>query len=118
MAAENFFANPSFEKRSTDEDGWHVDKDNGTVCQFAVDNADAAAGDRSARVTIGAIKGWGTQFGQGVGGGKKGKTYTFAVMARATKEPVTMNLQIERRAKPYDRVTAGGRVTLGSADWT
>ncbi len=118
MAAENFFANPSFEKRSTDTDGWHVDKGDGTVCQFAVDNADAAAGDRSARVTIGAVKSWGTQFGQIVAGGKNGKTYTFAVMAKAAKEPVTVYLRIERHAKPYDGVTAGETVTLGSADWT
>ena len=118
QAADNFFANPSFEKRSNDEEGWHVDRDNGTVCRFTVDGADAAAGNRSARIAIGAVKGWGTQFGQGVDGGQKGKTYTFAVMARAAGEPVKANLQIERRTKPYDRVTAGGGVTLTSADWT
>jgi len=117
QSVENLFANASFEKRGG-EAGWHVDKGSGTVYQFAVDNADAAAGDRSVRVTIGEVKGWGTQFGQSVAGGQKGKTYTFAVMAKATKEPVTLSLQIERRAKPYDRAAAGGKVTLGKGVWT
>ena len=116
-AAENLFSNASFEKRGV-EDGWHVDRDRGTVCRFTVDNADAAAGDRSARVAIGEVKGWGTQFGQSVAGGRKEKTYTFAVMAKAVKEPVTVNLQIERSAKPYDRVAAGEKITLGAGDWT
>ncbi|MBI5687806.1 MAG: carbohydrate binding domain-containing protein [Verrucomicrobia bacterium] len=118
QAAENFFANPSFEKRGGGEDGWRVDKDRGTVCQFAVDNAATAAGDHSIRVTIGEVKGWGTQFGQGVQGGKKGTTYTFAVLAKAVREPVVVRLQIERRAKPYDRVMASGEVTLGPEGWT
>ncbi|MCX6900790.1 MAG: carbohydrate binding domain-containing protein [Verrucomicrobia bacterium] len=118
QAAENFFTNPSFEKRGGGEDGWHVDRDRGTVCQFAMDSADAAAGDRCVRVTIGEVKGWGTQFGQAVAGGQKGKTYTFAVLVKAVREPAPVRLQIERRAKPYDRVMAGEEVTLGAEGWT
>ena len=117
QAAENFFANASFEKRGGGEDGWHVDRDRGTVCQFAVDTADAAAGDRCVRVTIGEVKGWGTQFGQSVAGGQKGKTYTFAVLVKAVREPAPVRLQIERRAKPYDRVMASREVTLGAEGW-
>ena len=113
----NFFTNPSFEKPVMGEDSWRVDRDRGTVARFTVDNTDAADGERSARVTIGQVQGWGTQFGQGVNGGQIGKTYTFAVMAKAAKEPVAVNLQIERRAKPYDRATAGEKVILGR-DWT
>ncbi|MFA6563066.1 MAG: carbohydrate binding domain-containing protein [Verrucomicrobiia bacterium] len=116
-AAENLFANASFEKRGGGEDGWRVDRDRGTVCQFAVDTADAAAGDRCVRVTIGEVKGWGTQFGQSVAGGQKGKTYTFAVLAKAVREPAAVRLQIERRAKPYDRVMASKEVTLGAEGW-
>jgi hypothetical protein len=117
FAAENFFSNASFEKRGGEE-FWRVDKDRDTICQFAVDNAAAAAGDHSIRVTISEVKGWGTQFGQGVAGGRKGKTYTFAVIAKAVREPVTVRLQIERRAKPYERVMASGEVTLGPEGWT
>ncbi|MCX6906531.1 MAG: carbohydrate binding domain-containing protein, partial [Verrucomicrobia bacterium] len=115
--AENFFTNASFEKRGGGEDGWRVDRDRGTVCQFAVDTADAAAGDRCVRVTIGEVKGWGTQFGQSVAGGQKGKTYTFAVLAKAVREPAPVRLQIERRAKPSDRVMASREVTLGAEGW-
>lgn len=117
QAAENLFANASFEKRGGGEDGWRVDRDRGTVCQFAVDNAAAGAGDHSMRITIGEVKGWGTQFGQAVAGGQKGKTYTFAVLAKAVREPVQVWLQIERRAKPYDRVMAAKEVTLGPEGW-
>jgi hypothetical protein len=116
-AAENFFANASFEKRGGEE-VWRVDRDRGTVCQFAVDNSAAAAGDHSIRVTIGEVKGWGTQFGQAVAGGMKGKTYTFAVLAKAVREPVVVWLQIERRAKPYGRVMATKEVALGPEGWT
>jgi hypothetical protein len=115
-AAENFFANASFEKRGGEE-SWRVDKDRGTVCQFAVDTADAGAGDRCVRVTIGEVKGWGTQFGQAVAGGQKGKTYTFAVLAKAVREPAPVWLQIERRAQPYERVMATQEVTLGHENW-
>ncbi|MBM3889668.1 MAG: hypothetical protein FJ388_11155 [Verrucomicrobia bacterium] len=114
----NFFSNPSFEKPVQGDERWRVDKDRGTVCEFAVDNVAAAAGDHSARVKIGEVKGWGTQFGQRVEGGKKGKTYTFAVSAKGVGEPATVRLQIERAAKPYDCVTAGGEVTLGWDGWT
>ena len=117
FAAENFFANSSFEKRGGVE-SWRVDKDRGTVCQFAMDNSAAAAGDHSIRVSIGEVKGWGTQFGQAVAGGVKGKTYTFAVLAKAVREPVVVWLQIERRAKPYERVMASSEVTLGPEGWT
>jgi hypothetical protein len=116
-AAENFFANASFEKHGGGDEGWRVDKDRGTVCQFAVDTADAGAGDRCMRVTIGEVKGWGTQFGQAVAGGRKGKTYTFAVLAKAVREPAAVWLQIERRAQLYERVMATQEVTLGHESW-
>ena len=115
---ENFFANSSFEMRAADETDWHLDKAGNTVASFGVNNADAAAGDRSACVTLGHVAEWGTQFGQSVVAGQKGKTYTFAVLAKAVQQPVKVWLQIERSAKPYDRAAASEPVTVKSAGWT
>ena len=115
---ENFFANPSFELRATEDAGWHLDKAGTTEAHFVVNNVDAAAGDRSACVTLGRVAEWGTQFGQQVDAGRKGKTYTFAVLAKAVQAPVPVWLQIERSAKPYDRAAASEPVTLQKDGWT
>ena len=114
---ENFFTNPSFEIRATDETDWQLDKAGATEAHFVVNNVEAAAGDRSACVTIGRVADWGTQFGQAVEAGQKGKTYTFAVLAKATQKPVTAWLQIERRAQPYDQAAASEPVTLKQDGW-
>ena len=115
---DNYFTNPSFELRATDESDWHLDKAGATDAGFVVNNLEAAAGDRSACVTIGHVDDWGTQFGQAVDAGQKGKTYTFAVLAKAVQEPVTVELDIERRAKPYDRAATSVPVTLKKDGWT
>ena len=114
---KNFFADPSFEMRAADETSWHLDQAGATEARFVVNNLDAADGDRSVCLTIGRVADWGTQFGQHVDAGQKGKTYTFAVLAKAVQEPVTVELNIERRAEPYDRAAASEPVTLQKDSW-
>ncbi len=114
----NLFTDPSFELRAMDATDWHLDKAGTTEARYLVNNVDSAAGDRSACVTIGHVAEWGTQFGQPVAAGQKGKTYTFAVLARAVQAPVPIWLQIERRAKPYDPAAASEPVTLTQDKWT
>jgi hypothetical protein len=97
---KNFFANPSFE---LGQEGWTLDKAGKTECQFTVDDRDAPAGRYSALLTVGAVESWGVQFGQSFAAGQRGKSYTFAVIARAEKEPVKVGLDIERSAEPWDR---------------
>jgi len=111
----NLFANPSFEQG---RDGWRLDKAGKTDARFTVDTADAKDGQSSAVVTIGAVDDWGTQFGQSFDGGAKGKTYTFAALAKATKGPVKLSLQIERSGEPYDRAARTDEVTLKAGEWT
>ena len=108
-AAENLFANPDFE---LGRDAWHICKTNGTTCTFSVDNADAAAGRHSALLAVERVEDWGMQFGQSMTAGLKGRTYTFAVLARAVEGRVPVDLQIERGGKPYDRAAKGRTVTL------
>jgi hypothetical protein len=115
---ENFFADPSFEMRALDETGWHLDKAGKTEARFAINNGDAAVGDRSAQVTIGPVEEWGTQFGRKVDAGQKAKTYTFAVVAKAVQQPVQICLQIERCAKPFDRAAVSEPVLLNKDGWT
>ena len=123
-APANLFANPSFEQG---RDEWRIDKGGKTAASFTVDKADAArlrrsrvatAGQYSALVTIGAVEEWGTQFGQSVDAGAQGRTYTFAVLARSTRGPVSVDLQIERRGKPYDRAARSEPFTLRGEKWT
>jgi hypothetical protein len=112
---ENLFANPSFE---LGRESWHIDCDARAEGHFTVDQHDAAAGKYSALVTLGDSHGWGVQFGQNMDAGKPGKTYTFAVLARSVQGPVTVQLQIERAGKPYDRAAASEELTVTSAAWT
>jgi hypothetical protein len=111
----NLFANPSFEQG---REGWRMDKAGKTDARFAVDAADAKDGQSSALVTIAAVDDWGTQFGQSFDGGAKGKTYTFAALAKATKAPVKLSLQIERSGEPYDRAARTDEVALKPGEWT
>jgi hypothetical protein len=111
----NLFTNPSFEQG---RDGWRMDKAGKTDARFTVDTADARDGQSSALVTIGAVDDWGTQFGQSFDAGAKGKTYTFAALAKATKGPVKVNLQIERAGEPYDRAARSEEVMLKPGEWT
>ena len=61
---------------------------------------------------------WGVQFGQNMDAGAKGKTYTFAAVAKAVKDPVAVRLEIERPASPWDRAAASDKVTLKPGAWT
>jgi len=114
-APGNTFANPSFEMGQS---GWGMDKGGGTVASFKADRADAPAGQYSALVTVGKVEEWGVQFGQRIPGGKRGRTYTFAVLAKSIDRPVTVDLQIERPARPYDRAAKSGKFTLTKDKWT
>ena len=101
---KNLFANPSFEMGRP---FWHMDKAGATEGQFAVDGKDAADGSYSATVKVGRVERWGVQFGQFVDAGKRGGTYTFAVLARSLAGPVRVGLAVERHARPWD--TAGAK---------
>jgi hypothetical protein len=114
---DNFFVNPSFELRASEENDWKLDKGGATEASFVVNSQEAGDGDRSACVTIGRVAEWGTQFGQAVDAGQQGHTYTFAVLVKAVGQPVTVRLQIERRAKPFDRAAASEPVELKPEGW-
>ncbi len=111
---ENLFGNASFE---LGRDLWQLDRDGQTAARFAVDDRDAAAGRRSAVLTIDKATGWGVQFGQTIEAPAVGKTYTFAVMARSAEQPVAVALEIERRGSPYDRAV-GQKFTIKPGAWT
>jgi len=114
-APQNLFANPSFE---AGRDAWQFSTAGGTVAKYTIDNLEAAAGVASALVTIDAVADWGVQFGQSIEAGARGKTYTFAAVARVVKDPVAVRLEIERRGAPYDRAAASDKVTLAAGAWT
>ena len=112
---KNMFSNPSFEMGRA---GWRMDKGGKTVASYAADRADAADGQHSGLVTIGSAEEWGAQFGQSAPAGRKGRTYTFAVLAKAVTGSAPVSLQIERSAKPYDRAAKAGIFTLRTDRWT
>jgi hypothetical protein len=113
-AAENLFGNPSFENG---RDQWQLDRSGKTDAQFTVDEKEAAAGQRSALISMGAVDGWGVQFGQTMEAPDVGKTYTFAVLAKSVKGPVALRLEIERRADPYDRAASTPKTVIKD-QWT
>ena len=112
---ENLLANAGFEEGNG---SWRVDKGGGTVASLAIESQGAREGRRCARVTIGKVASWGTQFGQTLEAGEKGRTYTLAVLAKSVGKPVTADLQIERSAKPWDRAAKSTKFTLTSEKWT
>ncbi len=114
-AGKNRFGNPGFEMGRT---FWHLDKAKGTEGGFAVERKAAAEGEYSAVVTVGKVAEWGVQFGQFMDAGRKGKTYTFAGLAKAVGAPVKVDLQIERHGKPYDRAARTAPATLSKEKWT
>jgi hypothetical protein len=114
-APANLFANPSFEQGREE---WRLDKTTKTVARWTVDQADAKDGQSSALITIEAVEDWGVQFGQSFAAAAKGTTCTFAALAKATKAPVKVRLEIERSGTPYDRAAASEPVTLTNAAWT
>ena len=112
--AENLFLNPSFEGGMA---SWKMDKGGNTIADFSIDKKDAIDGEYSALVTIVTIAEWGSQFGQNIAAGEKGKTYTFAVLAKSVDGPVSVTLQIERHADPWDRAAKSGTFTLKDDEW-
>jgi hypothetical protein len=111
----NLFFNPSFENG---RDGWQLDVARPTSARFTVDDKEAAAGRRSALVTIDTVADWGVQFGQTMDAPAPGQTWTFAAVAKATKDPVTLRLEIERRGGAYDRAAACPPTTVSKDAWT
>ena len=114
MRPENRFANPGFEFGSQ---GWQLQKGGKTDARFVAESTDAHSAGHSALVTIGDVEEWGAQFGQSVAGGDEGRTYTFALLAKSVAKPVAVTLQIERSAKPWDRVAKSRSFTLATDRW-
>ena len=112
---ENLFANASFEDG---RDLWQLDRPGKTTATFRVDDKDAAAGRRSAVLSVGTVEEWGIQFGQTMEAPAVGKTYTFAVLAKSMKGPATIRLEIERNGRPYDRAAASQPQTVTKEAWT
>jgi len=113
---KNLFANPSFELGGPGS--WRLDRGGKTSARLSIDAKDAFDGRRSALVVIDSVTQWGTQFGQSFEAGRKGKTYTFAVFAKAVTPQVTVNLQIERSARPWDRAVKSKAFRLTGNKWT
>ena len=111
----NLLANPGFE---LGKQGWRLETAGKTDARFVVDDSDAPAGRHSALVSLKQVEQWGAQFGQFVDAGRLGKTYTFAALARSLTGPTVASLQIERRAKPWDRVAKSRQFTLDKDKWT
>jgi len=114
-APRNLFTNGGFEMGQA---GWGLQKGAKTVASYKVDGGDAGQGRHSAVVTIGKVEEWGVQFGQTFEAGRRGKTYTFAAIVKAVGGPVTVSLQIERNAKPWDRAARSRDVRVPPGEWT
>ncbi len=96
---------------------YEVSKAQGAVPSFAASAEDPWEGTRSALLTFGAVSGRGGQFGQKVAGGQPGKTYTFAVFARAVGGAAAAHLEIERSARPWDRALKAADVRIPDDKW-
>ena len=94
-APANLLSNGSF---NMGRQFWDLDKGGKTVATMDINADDAPPGGQSALITVGAIDSWGIQFGQKLDGGKAGKTYTFAVLARSAGDPVKV------KGSPIDAV--------------
>ncbi|MFV2069391.1 MAG: carbohydrate binding domain-containing protein, partial [Pirellulales bacterium] len=91
-------------------------KSPGDVPGLTVNDADAAEGKQSALLTMGTVPQG--QFGQQVKAGQVGKTYTCAVSVKALGDPVTIRLEVERAAGPWDRAVRGKDIELAPDKWT
>jgi hypothetical protein len=114
-AGSNLLANPAFE---LGRQFWTLGKGGKTAATLDINGDDTPGGGQSALITVGVIDSWGIQFGQNIDGGTKGKTYTFAVLAKSAGDPAKVSLQIERRADPYDRAARTDNTVLSNDKWT
>ena len=99
---KNLFSNASFELGRLGP--WHLDKGEKASARLVVDAKDAFDGQRSALVAVDTAGRWGTQFGQSFEAGKRGGTYTFAVLAKAAAGRVTVDLRVERAARAWHNI--------------
>jgi hypothetical protein len=113
-APQNMFVNPGFELGTQ---GWSASKDGQSDVTFVVTEGEAAEGSKSALLTLGAVTGWGCQFGQSLPGGQKGKTYTFAVKVRAEGAAVSIALEVERSGTPWDRAGRTAETAVMPGEW-
>jgi len=114
----NLLVNPAFE---LGRQFWELGKGGKTVATLDVNGDASPDGGQSALISVEAIDSWGVQFGQNIDGGKVGKTYTFAVLARSEGGEggrAKISLQIERRADPYDRAARTDQTLLSGDKWT
>jgi hypothetical protein len=118
-SSPNLLVNPAFE---LGRQFWELGKGGKTVATLDINGDANPGGGQSALISIGAIDSWGVQFGQNIDGGKVGKTYTFAVLARSEAQggqgAAKVSLQIERRADPYDRAARTDETVLAGDQWT
>jgi hypothetical protein len=112
---KNLLANPNFE---LGPDPWNMDTGRGTEARFTVDKENARDAEYSALVTVDKVADYGVQLGQDVPGGRVGRTYTFALLAKSVGGPVTVGLTVQRNGNPYDSAGNGDPVTLEKDHWT
>jgi len=97
-----------------------VTRSKGELPSLRVDPQEAQEGQKSALLTLGAITGRGTAFGQIFQKPpiEVGKRYTFAVFVKPISGPVKAHLEIERPVRPWDRALRGQEVELPAGQWT
>jgi hypothetical protein len=108
-----------------------VTKTEGTAFpSFTVDSGEAANGKQSALVVVGMASG--IQLGQYLDpdelakvrrnslrwAPQVGRSYTFAVLIKPLSGPVTLHLEVERLARPWDRALKAPETVLPPGKWT
>lgn len=98
---------------------YEVSRAEGAVAAFTIDRSEALDGRQSALITLGATTEQGGQFGQTLkSAGQAGRTYTFAVFAKAVRQPVAVHLEVERAGRPWDRAVKSDNVLISTQAWT
>jgi hypothetical protein len=106
----------------------------GAVQSFQVDSGDAPDGKNSALVVMGTTTQMGVQLTQLIRttplsrpewepdkvkwAPEVGKMYTFAVLVKGVRGPITLHLEVERAGGPYDRAVKGPNTVIPEGKWT
>lgn len=114
QSTKSLLSDPSFELGS---DKWRLGLGGKTVARFSVDSGDAADGEKSGRVSLGAVESWGAQLAQVAPALESGKICTYAVLAKSLKGPVSLTLEIQRHGGRWDRVTKSAPLIVGPDAW-